>query len=191
MSNLRLGGFGDREAPGARPWVDEVTAGARTRAARLTTSGAADYTTATVLPQVASAGVEPARRGRMEPAGRRAPLAATNNPSGGGRWERLESNQQRPEATGLQPGPGNRYPGLSHEVGMARFERALSCSQGRRVRPGFPTSRWSPRQDSNLRPPGSKPGTLFSELRGHGRATTRGNGTCGHRTHLSSSVRGR
>jgi hypothetical protein len=32
-------------------------------------------------------------------------------------------------------------PVLVREVGMAGFEPALSCSQGRRIEPGFPTSR--------------------------------------------------
>lgn len=144
----------DGLATGAPPrwWV---TGGTRTRAAGITTPNAARYTTVTV----ASAGVEPACRRRMKPAEPRALLAVERiRPAGfepaslrrrravllraelrACEWEGTESNRHSREAAGLQP------------VGLASA----------RCLPRSSVWRWHPRQDSNLRLPRSKRGTLL------------------------------
>lgn len=73
--------------------------------------------------------VAPSQRARHAPAARTARVM-TARPSAGP-WQR----------TGSGARPGARQAGAARVVGMGRFELPLSCSQGRRDRPGFTTSR--------------------------------------------------
>jgi hypothetical protein len=92
--------------------------------------------------QAEGEGVEPSRL-IARPTSNRVPshigLSFRDDPA----WDSSTGGRSRTSNRRLNRAPPYRWatPVLVREVGMAGFEPALSCSQGRRIEPGFPTSR--------------------------------------------------